>query len=209
MTDSASAIARALADFKNGKFVVVMDDEDRENEGDLIIAAQDLTEAQAAFMVRHTSGMICVSVDPAILHALALPLMVQNNTDSMRTAYTLTTDYKHNTTTGISAHDRALTIRKLVDPLSSKDDFNRPGHVFPLRPHVNGTLGRNGHTEAGYDLARLTGKKLGAALSEIVLDNGKMARRPDLIHFAKVHQLSFITINDIIKYRNDHPDLLN
>ena len=147
-----------------GSMVVVVDDEDRENEGDIILAAEHATAEAVAFMVRHTSGMLCVALPGEDLDRLELPLMVERNTDSLRTAYTVTVDYRHGTSTGISAADRAATIRALVDPEVTPSDFNRPGHVFPLRAVPGGVLHRAGHTEAAVDLAQLAGLRPGGVL---------------------------------------------
>ncbi len=192
--DAVAAIAR-------GEIVVVVDDEDRENEGDLIMAAEHATEEAMAFFVRHTSGVICAPVTDARADELDLPLMVSMNTEAMRTAFTVSIDYRHGTSTGISAADRALTLRKLVDPATSSADFARPGHIFPLRSRPGGVLKRAGHTEAALDLARMAGLSEGGVLCEIVNDDGTMARVPDLVTFAKEHGLVFISIADMVRYR--------
>jgi len=194
-------IEDALAALAQGSMVVVVDDEDRENEGDLILAAEHATPERLAFMVRHSSGVICAGLPGERLDALNLPLMVARNTESMSTAYTITVDYRHGTTTGISAADRAATLRALVDPQTQPGDFNRPGHVFPLRAVPGGVLSRPGHTEAAVDLTRLAGLRAGGALVEIVNDDGTMARRPQLERFAREHRLPLITIKDLIAYR--------
>ncbi|CAD5371445.1 3,4-dihydroxy-2-butanone 4-phosphate synthase / GTP cyclohydrolase-2 [Rubrivivax sp. A210] len=194
-------IEDALRAMAGGAMVVVVDDEDRENEGDLILAAEHATTEAVAFMVRHTSGMLCVALPGETLDRLELPLMVERNTDSMRTAYTVTVDYRHGTSTGISAADRATTIRALADPQSDASDFNRPGHVFPLRAVPGGVLHRPGHTEAAVDLARLAGLRPGGVIAELVNDDGTMARRPDLQAFARQHELAIITIADLVAYR--------
>ncbi|KAJ3055058.1 hypothetical protein HK097_011621 [Rhizophlyctis rosea] len=195
------SIEDAVEEIRNGNFVIVVDNEDRENEGDLIIAAEDFTTEKAAFMIRYTSGIICVPMLGERLNELELPLMVQNNTESLRTAYTITVDYAHGTTTGISAHDRSLTVRQLANSTSQPADFNRPGHVFPLRYARGGVLKRVGHTEASVDMCRLAGKQPVAAICEVALDNGKMARRDDLREFAKKWGLKMITISDLVKFR--------
>jgi 3,4-dihydroxy 2-butanone 4-phosphate synthase/GTP cyclohydrolase II len=191
----------ALQALVRGRPVVVVDDEDRENEGDLILAAEHASTEQIAFMVRHTSGMLCVALPGERLDRLELPLMVERNTDSMRTAYTITVDLRHGTSTGISAADRAATIRALVDPDVSAADFNRPGHVFPLRAVPGGVLRRPGHTEAAVDLAQLAGLRPGGVIAEIVDDDGSMARRPRLEAFAREHGLVMVSIADLIAYR--------
>lgn len=196
-----STIEDALTALAKGEMIIVVDDEDRENEGDLIMAAEHATPASVAFMVRHTSGMLCVALQGDRLDDLDLPMMVKRNSDSMQTAYTVTVDYRHGTTTGISAADRSATIRALVDPTAESSDFNRPGHVFPLRAVEGGVLQRTGHTEATVDLTRLAGLKPGGVLAEIVNDDGSMARRKDLELFAKTHGLVMITIADLVIYR--------
>ena len=197
----ADRIADALAAMAQGSMVVVVDDEDRENEGDLILAAQHATPERLAFMVRYGSGVICAGLPGDRLDSLDLPLMVSRNTESMTTAYTVTVDYRHGTSTGISASDRAATLRALVDPEALPGDFNRPGHVFPLRAVPGGVLTRPGHTEAAVDLTRLAGLRPGGALVEIVNEDGTMARRPELERFARQHGLPLITIKDLIAYR--------
>ncbi|HEX7913500.1 MAG TPA: bifunctional 3,4-dihydroxy-2-butanone-4-phosphate synthase/GTP cyclohydrolase II [Paraburkholderia sp.] len=200
-TDSIETAIDAIA---AGRMVVVVDDENRENEGDLIMAAQAATAADVAFMVRYTSGVLCVSLPGERLDALSLPLMVATNRDSMGTAFTVSTDFRIGTTTGISAADRAITVRALVDESVDADDFNRPGHVFPLRAVRGGVLRRPGHTEAGVDLARLAGMAPGGLLAEVVNDDGTMARLPQLMAFARTHSLPIITIKDLIAYRRKH-----
>ncbi len=194
-------IENALKAMALGTIVVVVDDDDRENEGDLILAAEHATPEAIAFMVRHTSGMLCVALPGDRLDELNLPLMVERNTDSMRTAYTITVDLAHGTSTGISASDRAATIRALVDPSCVAGDFNRPGHVFPLRAAPGGVLQRRGHTEAAVDLTRLAGLRAGGVLAEVVNDDGSMARRPQLQAFARRHGLPIVTIDDLVTYR--------
>jgi 3,4-dihydroxy 2-butanone 4-phosphate synthase/GTP cyclohydrolase II len=194
-------IEEALKAMARGSMVVVVDDEDRENEGDLILAAEHATPEAIAFMVHHTSGVLCVGLPGDRLDGLELPLMVERNTDSMRTAYTVTVDFRHGTTTGISAADRAATIRALVDPAVRADDFNRPGHVFPLRALPGGVLRRPGHTEASVDLSMLAGLRPGGVLAEVVNDDGSMARRPELEAFARRHGLPIVSIADLIAYR--------
>jgi 3,4-dihydroxy 2-butanone 4-phosphate synthase/GTP cyclohydrolase II len=194
-------IEDALQEMARGEMVVVVDNEDRENEGDIILAAEHATPEAVAFMVRHTSGMLCVALPGDRLDQVELPLMVERNTDSLRTAYTVTVDYRHGTSTGISAADRAATIRALVDPDVPAQDFSRPGHVFPLRAVPGGVLHRPGHTEAAVDLARLAGLRPGGVLAEIVNDDGTMARRPQLEVFARQHGLVMVSIHDLIAYR--------
>ncbi|MBB65079.1 MAG: bifunctional 3,4-dihydroxy-2-butanone-4-phosphate synthase/GTP cyclohydrolase II [Waddliaceae bacterium] len=198
---SEQRIKEAIQSLKNGNFVVVMDDEDRENEGDLILAAEHATPEKLAFMIRHTSGIVCISIEGERLDELNLPLMVAQNTESQRTAFTVSVDLKAGTTTGISAEDRAATIQALIDPKTKPEDLNRPGHIFPLRYREGGVLKRAGHTEAAVDLAKLAGLKGAGVICEIVKDDGTMARRADLELFAKEHQLPILTVEDIIRYR--------
>ncbi|KAI9244174.1 3,4-dihydroxy-2-butanone 4-phosphate synthase [Sporodiniella umbellata] len=197
------SVEKALEDFAANKFVIVMDNEDRENEGDLIIAAQNVTTEQMAFLIRYSSGYVCAPATRDRLEQLQLPLMVEKNTELMRTAYTVSCDYAHGTTTGISAHDRALTARQLANPESRPTDFMRPGHILPLRSVPGGTFERFGHTEAAVDLCQLAGVFPVACIGEIVNDDeqGTMARRDDCFKFAQKHNIKMITIKDIIAYR--------
>lgn len=196
--DSTDELLRELA---AGRMVVVMDDEDRENEGDLIMAAERATPEAVAFMIRHTSGIICVPMEGEGLARLELPQMVQVNSESHRTAFTVSVDLRAGTTTGVSSADRAATIRALADPQSSPADFARPGHIFPLRSRPGGVLVRAGHTEAAVDLCRLAGVRPVGVLCEIMNDDGTMARRPQLEAFARRHGLKIGTIADLIRYR--------
>lgn len=198
----------AIAAIGRGEIVVVVDDEDRENEGDLIMAAEFATADKIAFFVNHTSGVICAPVLDERADELDLQLMVAQNTEAMRTAFTVTIDYRHGTSTGISAHDRALTIRAMVDPASTSADFARPGHIFPLRARPGGVLKRAGHTEAAVDLARMAGLKPAGVLCEIVKPDGTMARVPDLIEFCEEHDLIFISIADMVRYRRKNEKLV-
>ena len=195
------SIEDIVADTKAGKIVILMDDEDRENEGDLIMAAEKVTPEAIAFFVRHTSGIICAPMTRERLEQLRLPQMVPDNTEAHRTAFTISVDYKHGTTTGISAHDRAKTIRALADTTSKPEDFARPGHIFPLRAAEGGVLTRAGHTEASVDLARLAGLSQAAIICEVVNDDGTMKRGPDLIAFAREHGIRIGTIAELIRYR--------
>ena len=199
-------IERALAHLAVGGIVVVADDEHRENEGDLIMAADAATPEAIAFFVRHTSGVICAALSGDRCEALALPLMVPpaTNADQFRTAFTVTVDAAVGTTTGISAADRAATLRALADPSTRPAQLNRPGHIFPLRARPGGVLQRPGHTEAAVDLARLAGRAPAGVLSELVLDDGSMARLPELQAFARAHRLPLISIADLIAYRTAH-----
>ncbi|SOC36097.1 3,4-dihydroxy-2-butanone 4-phosphate synthase [Rhizobium subbaraonis] len=196
-----SKIEDAIAAIGRGEMVVVVDDEDRENEGDIVIASQTVTPASIAFMMNHARGLICVSMEGARLDALDIPLMVPNNTDSHKTAFTVSVDYLPTTTTGISAAERAATVRALVDEASKPEDFARPGHIFPLRANPHGVLGRPGHTEAAVDLARLAGLAPSGVICEIANDDGTMARLPQLKAFAEKHNLLLVSIEDLISYR--------
>ncbi|WNI14607.1 bifunctional 3,4-dihydroxy-2-butanone-4-phosphate synthase/GTP cyclohydrolase II [Actinacidiphila sp. ITFR-21] len=196
-------VERAIADIAAGRPVVVVDDENRENEGDLVVAAEKITPQIVAFMMSECRGLVCVPMEPAELDRLELPQMVQANTESMRTAFAVSVDASaaHGVTTGISAADRAATIRLLTEPGAVATDFVRPGHVFPLRARSGGVLARPGHTEAGVDLARLAGLRPAAAIVEIAREDGTMARLPDLFPFARKHGLAIISIEDLIAYR--------
>jgi len=197
-----STVEDAIAAMGRGGMVVVVDDEDRENEGDLVMAAEFATPENIAFFITHTSGLICSPLMPDRLDELELPLMVPQNTESQRTAFTVAVDYKPSTSTGISAGDRAATIRALIDPSTRPSDLARPGHVFPLRYRTGGVLKRAGHTEATIDLARLAGCYPAGVLCEIVTaDKQSMARRPELEKFADKHGLPIITIAQLVRYR--------
>jgi 3,4-dihydroxy 2-butanone 4-phosphate synthase/GTP cyclohydrolase II len=204
-----STIEEATDQIRSGGMVVVVDDEDRENEGDLIMAAGDVTPESMAFFLEFTSGVFCAPIESQRADELQLPLMVLANTEAQRTAFTVSVDYRHGTTTGISAHDRAITIRALVDPTTRPNDLNRPGHIFPLRYREGGVLERAGHTEATVDLCRMAGKFPAGVLCEIVTeDKTDMARLPELEVFAKSHDLPIITIADLIRYRRRHEKLV-
>jgi 3,4-dihydroxy 2-butanone 4-phosphate synthase / GTP cyclohydrolase II len=194
-------VDRAIKDIAAGRPVVVVDDENRENEGDIIFAAGLATPELLAFMIRYTSGVICVPMREAELDRLQLPQMTSHNTEHHRTAFTLSVDAREGISTGISAADRATTISKLVDPATTAADLSRPGHVFPLRYAEGGVLRRAGHTEAAVDLARLAGLPEAGVLAEVVNDNGTMARLPELREFANVHDLALISIGQLIEYR--------
>jgi 3,4-dihydroxy 2-butanone 4-phosphate synthase / GTP cyclohydrolase II len=195
-------IEDAIAAIKAGEIVVVVDDEDRENEGDLIMAAEASTPEKIAFFLAHTSGLICTPLTRERADELDLPLMVMANTESMRTAFTVSIDYRHGTSTGISAFDRSATVRALVDPTTRPTDLNRPGHIFPLRAAEGGVLKRAGHTEAAVDLTRLAGMEPVGVICEVVdAKKQDMARLPDLEIFAKEHGLKLISIADLIRYR--------
>ena len=205
---SLATVEDALADIRAGRMVIVVDDEQRENEGDLILAAAKVTPEAITFMVRHGSGIICVPLEGERLEALDLPLMAPNNSETMRTAFTISVDARRGTTTGISARDRALTVRALIDPGTTPRDLARPGHVFPLRYAPGGVLRRAGHTEAAVDLARLAGLVPAGVLCEVVNEDGSMARLPDLERFASAHGLKIISIADVIAYRRTRDRLV-
>jgi 3,4-dihydroxy 2-butanone 4-phosphate synthase/GTP cyclohydrolase II len=206
LTDVSAPIAlddveRAITDIAAGRPVVVVDDEDRENEGDIIFAAQAATPELLAFMVRYTSGVICAPLPGPELDRLGLPLMTAQNGERMRTAFTVTVDARDGVTTGISAADRTTTIKLLADPGAGPGDFVKPGHIFPLRYREGGVLARPGHTEAAVDLARLAGLRPAGVLAEVVNDDGTMMRLPALREFADAHGLALISIEQLIDYR--------
>lgn len=196
-----SRIEDAVADFKEGKFVIVVDDEDRENEGDLIIAAEKITPEKVNFMLKHARGVLCAPVTLSRCAELDLPHQVEDNTSVLGTPFTVTIDKLEGCTTGVSAHDRAETIRALADPASTPATFGRPGHINPLYAQDNGVLRRSGHTEASIDLCRMAGLYPAAALMEIMNDDGTMARLPELLSMADEFGLKVISIKDMIEYR--------
>jgi len=203
-----STIDEAIEAYARGEFLVVVDDADRENEGDLIIAADAMTPEKMAFMIRHTSGVICAPMSNDRADVLDLPLMVVDNTESMRTAFTVSVDLVAGTSTGISAADRSATVVALANPERLRTEFARPGHIFPLRARAGGVLKRAGHTEAAVDLCALANREPVGVLCEIVNDDGTMARVPDLEVFAAEHELHFITIADLIRHRRRHEKLV-
>jgi 3,4-dihydroxy 2-butanone 4-phosphate synthase / GTP cyclohydrolase II len=190
-----------LADLRAGRMVIILDDEDRENEGDFIMAAEHATPEAVAFMIRHSSGIICVPMEDQALARLDLPQMVPNNDEAYRTAFTVSVDYRFGTTTGVSSSDRSATIKALANETSVAKDFARPGHIFPLRPRPGGVLVRAGHTEAAVDLCKLAGLKPVGVLVELMNDDGSMARRPEIEQFARQHNMKVGTIADLIRYR--------
>jgi 3,4-dihydroxy 2-butanone 4-phosphate synthase/GTP cyclohydrolase II len=196
-----TSIEEAVEEIRQGRLVIVVDDADRENEGDLIMAAEKVTPEAIAFMVRHTSGVVCMPCVGERLDELNVPLMVADATDLQRTAFTVSVDALEGTTTGISAADRATTIRSVIDPATRPQDLVRPGHIFPLRYREGGVLKRAGHTEASVDLARLAGLYPAGVLCEIVNEDGTMSRLPDLVRFAEAYGLKVISIADLIEYR--------
>lgn len=198
---SFATVEEALAEIRAGNFVIVVDDEDRENEGDLVMAAEFITAAAVNFMETHARGMLCVPLEQERLRKLEIPLMVAHNTERYRTAFTITVDAKGLTTTGISTADQAATIRKLADPAACAEDFVRPGHVQPLMAEPGGVLHRAGHTEAALDLTRLAGLRPAATICEIKRPDGSMARLDDLELFGADHGFKLITVADLIQYR--------
>lgn len=210
-TEGFSSIPEAIEDIRQGKFVVVVDDEDRENEGDLIMAASLATPEAMAFIVKHGTGIVCVSMKGEDLERLQLPLMVtqKENDEKLCTAFTVSVDAKYGTTTGVSARDRATTILALASKNSKAEDFSRPGHIFPLKYREGGVLKRAGHTEASVDLAVLAGLDPVAVLCEVVDDDGSMARLPKLREFAERENLKIVSIADLIRYRRKRDKLVD
>ena len=203
-----SKIEDALKDIKLGRMVIIVDDEDRENEGDLVMAAEMITPDAINFMATYGRGLICVPMLGENLERLNLPLMVQQNTAPLSTAFTVSVDALNGTTTGISSNDRAITIKALVDPNTKPEDLGRPGHIFPLRYVEGGVLKRTGQTEASIDMCRIAGLKETAVICEIMADSGEMARMPDLEVFADRHDLKIISVADLISYRRMHERLV-
>ena len=203
-----NTIEEALEDFHKGKFVIVVDDEDRENEGDLICAAEKITPEMVNFMLKNARGLLCAPITNSRSQELDLPHQVQDNTSLLGTPFTITIDKIEGCTTGVSAHDRAATIRALADPTSTPQTFGRPGHINPLYAQDNGVLRRCGHTEAAIDLCKLSGLYPAGALIEIMNDDGTMARMPQLMEFAQKHDMKIITIKDLIAYRLEKESLI-
>lgn len=195
-----SKIEDAIEALARGGMIVVVDDEDRENEGDIIVASEAVTSESIAFMMKHARGLICVAMEGQRLDALDIPLMVPNNTELLKTAFTVSVDYLPGTTTGISASDRAATVKALMNPAAKPAEFARPGHIFPLRAHPGGVRARPGHTEAAVELARLAGMAPSGVICEVANDDGTMARLPDLLLFAEEHKMPLITIQDLIAF---------
>ena len=203
-----NTIEEAVRDFRDGKFVIVVDDEDRENEGDLICAAEKITPEMVNFMLKYARGVLCAPLTISRSVELDLPHQVQDNTSLLGTPFTVTIDKIEGCTTGVSAHDRAATIKALADPSSTPKTFARPGHVNPLYAQDNGVLRRSGHTEAAIDLCHMAGLYPAGALMEIMNDDGTMARLPELVEFAREHDLKIITIKDMIAYRLQKESLI-
>ncbi|HKN18303.1 MAG TPA: 3,4-dihydroxy-2-butanone-4-phosphate synthase, partial [Dissulfurispiraceae bacterium] len=196
-----NTIEEALEDIAKGRMVILVDDEDRENEGDLCMAAEKVTPEAINFMAKYGRGLICLSLTPQKVDDLKLPMMTDNNTSSFGTAFTVSIEAKKGVTTGISAHDRAVTILAAIDPGTRPEDIAKPGHVFPLRAKPGGVLQRAGQTEGSVDLAKLAGLNPSGVICEIMNDDGSMARMPQLIEFSKQHKLKLITVKDLIQYR--------
>jgi 3,4-dihydroxy 2-butanone 4-phosphate synthase/GTP cyclohydrolase II len=203
-------IEEAIAEIKKGKLVIVVDDEDRENEGDFLTAARNITPEMIAFMAKIGGGLICAPLTEERCRQLGLDMMVENNTETLKTAFTVSVDLKHrNMASGISARDRAATIQALISPETKPDDLARPGHIFPLKAHSEGVLRRAGHTEAAIDMARLAGFEPAGAIVEIMKDDGTMARLPDLMKIAKQYDLKIVSIEDLIQYRLKNESLID
>lgn len=203
-----ATIPEAIEDLKSGKFVIVVDDEGRENEGDIIVAAEKVTPEAINFMAKHARGLICVPMNGKRLDELRIPLMVRENTAPFDSAFTVSVEARHNVTTGISAHDRATTVKVLIDPTTRPDDIVSPGHMFPLRAREGGVLVRAGHTEAAVDLARLAGLYPAAVICEVMNDDGTMARLPDLERLATEYGFKIVSVAQLIAYRRRHDTLV-
>ncbi|MGL4600243.1 MAG: 3,4-dihydroxy-2-butanone-4-phosphate synthase, partial [Plesiomonas sp.] len=194
-------VERGLAALRAGNGVLVLDDEDRENEGDLIFSAETITPAQMALTIRHGSGIVCLCITEERRQLLELPMMVEVNSSQNQTAFTVTIEAAAGVTTGVSAQDRVTTIRAAIADDAQPQDIHRPGHVFPLRAHSGGVLARRGHTEATIDLMQLAGFKPYGVLCELTNDDGTMARMPEVVEFAKQHDMPVLTIEDLVAYR--------
>ncbi len=201
--DSQQRMQAALAAFKNGNGVLVLDDENRENEGDLIFPAETITSEQMAKLIRYGSGIVCLCITQDLCDQLDLPPMVENNSSVNKTAFTVTIEAAKGVTTGVSAADRVTTIKAAVADNAKPEDLHRPGHIFPLTAKSNGVLERRGHTEASVDLARLSGFKPAAVICEITNDDGTMARTPEIVEFAKKFGYAVLTIEDLVAYRQE------
>lgn len=201
-------VEQAIDEIGKGRMVIVVDDEDRENEGDLVMAAEKVTPEAINFIVRHSSGIVCVPLTAERLEELRVPMMVRENTARLSTAFTVSVDALEGTTTGVSAHDRCVTVRRLIDPATRPDDLGRPGHVFPLRYTDGGVLVRAGHTEATVDLSRMAGLHPSGVLCELVNADGTMMRMPDLLGFSEEHGIGIVSIAAIIAYRREHERII-
>ena len=203
-----ATVEEAIAEIRAGKMVIIVDDEDRENEGDLAMAAEQITPSAINFMATHGRGLICVPMLGNRLDQLRLPMMTHENTARLGTAFTVSVDALNGATTGISAYDRSATVRALIDPHTLPEDLGKPGHIFPLRYMEGGVLKRAGQTEASVDITRMSGQYPAAVICEIIRDDGRMARMPDLEKFAGRHDLKIVTVADVINYRRDHEKLI-
>ena len=199
-----ATVEEAISDIRAGKMVIICDDEDRENEGDLVMAAECVTAQHVNFMATHARGLICMPMLGQRLEELRIPLMTQDNTARLGTAFTVSVDVLNGATTGISAFDRAATVNALVNPNTVPEDLGRPGHIFPLRYMEGGVLKRAGQTEASVDLARLAGLYPASVICEIMAEDGYMARMPTLENFSKKHDIKIVTVADIITFRREH-----
>lgn len=203
------SIEQAIEELREGRFIIIVDSEDRENEGDLCVAAELITPEKINFMAKHGRGLICLPLLPDRLDELKIPMMVSENTSRFETAFTVSIEAKEGISTGISAYDRAKTILTAIDPKSKPHDIVRPGHIFPLRARKGGVLVRAGQTEASIDMSRMAGLYPAAVICEIMKDDGTMARMPDLIEFSKKHKINIITIEDLIRYRTSKESLVS
>jgi 3,4-dihydroxy 2-butanone 4-phosphate synthase/GTP cyclohydrolase II len=203
-----ATVEEAIAEIRAGKMVIIVDDEDRENEGDLAMAAEQITPSAINFMATHGRGLICVPMLGNRLDQLRLPMMTHENTARLGTAFTVSVDALNGATTGISAYDRSATVRALIDPHTLPEDLGKPGHIFPLRYMEGGVLKRAGQTEASVDITRMSGQYPAAVICEIIRDDGRMARMPDLEKFSDLHDLKIVTVADVITYRRDHEKLI-
>ncbi|MEM1243349.1 MAG: bifunctional 3,4-dihydroxy-2-butanone-4-phosphate synthase/GTP cyclohydrolase II [Pseudomonadota bacterium] len=201
MKENFASIEAAIKDLQQGKMIVLVDDEDRENEGDLVIAAEKISAETINFMIKYARGLVCLPMDEAQIKRLELPMMTTHNTSKYETAFTISIEAAHGVSSGISAADRAQTVKVAIDPNSTANDIVTPGHIFPLRAKPGGVLFRAGHTEGSVDLAKLAGFSPAAVICEIMNDDGSMARLPELKDFAKQHQLKLVSLNDLIAYR--------
>jgi 3,4-dihydroxy 2-butanone 4-phosphate synthase len=201
---SEERVKIALNAIKEGNGVLVTDNEDRENEGDMIFSAENLTEKQMALLIREGSGIVCLCLTPEKCDELELPMMVENYTSAYGTGFTISIEAAEGVTTGVSAADRVTTVKAAANPDAKPEDLSHPGHVFPLRAKAGGVLERDGHTEATIDLMKLAGLNPAGVLCEVTLPNGTMARMPDVIEFSKEHDMPVVTIEDIITYRKDN-----
>ncbi|WP_312948210.1 3,4-dihydroxy-2-butanone-4-phosphate synthase [Superficieibacter sp.] len=197
-------VEQAVAALREGRGVMVLDDESRENEGDMIFAAETMTTEQMALTIRHGSGIVCLCITEERRQQLDLPMMVENNTSAYGTGFTVTIEAAEGVTTGVSAADRVTTVRAAIADNAKPSDLNRPGHVFPLRAQPGGVLTRGGHTEATIDLVTLAGFKPTGVLCELTNDDGSMARAPECIKFAREHNMAVVTIEDLVAYRREH-----